>query len=719
MKIDRRTLLIGGGAGVGLVVAWALWPRGLDSELEPREASERFGNFLRIDRSGQVTVAVAQVESGQGSWTALPQILADELGAAWETIAVEPAPLLPAYANPLAGSEGWLEGFGTLKAWSLERDGAMRITAGATSVRAFEQPLREAGAVARTMLIGAAAGRWNVDDGECEAVDGRVFHRGKSFGFGELTEEAAAVSPRFTPAFRQAGKGRLAGKPLERLDGPAKANGSWRFAGDVRLPDLLFASARLAPPDGKLEAFDRDSVLGMDGVRHLAATDSRIAVAADSWWQAERALHAARPRFSAPSGRDDIGTRFDEALKAGDFETLFERGDYRSTVEGSRPLTATYRVSPSQHLALEPRSATARIRNGAAHLWSATQAAGLARKAAGADGQFYPMPPGDPAGRSFDNPAEAIALDLARRTGRPVQVTLPQTAAQAHDPVSPGALIRMTALPGTAGITAALRMDMISAGGMANSLARMAATEPPANLDPFAFGACVPPYAFPHLWIRGSVAALPCRIGYMRGSPEREAAFATESFVDELARAAGLDPLNLRMALLGSNGRLARCFQAAARRSGWDGGGAGSTLGIAGASAFGSTIALVASATIGTAQQIQVDSLTCAVDCGRVVNPGLVRQQVESALIWALGQATSPPPEWRAAMPAPRRLSDARLPRIASLPAIDVAIIPSSAPPGGINGLGTIPLAPAVANAIFAATGRRMRALPFDPMAAP
>jgi isoquinoline 1-oxidoreductase beta subunit len=295
---------------------------------------------------------------------------------------------------------------------------------------------------------------------------------------------------------------------------------------------------------------------------------------------------------------------------------------------------------------------------------------------------------------------------------------LPHTTAQAHDPVAPGVLVRMTALPGAGGITAALRMDLISDDGMAASLARLARTDAPRGLDQRGFGAVTPPYAIPNLLVRGATADLPCRIGYMRASPEREAAFASESFIDELARAAGLDPLNLRMALLGSNGRLARCFQAAARRGGWDGGGAGSNLGIAGTSAFGSHIALVAGASIGTDQRVQVDSLTCAVDCGRVVNAGLVRQQIEGALIWALGQATAAAPEWRAAMPVPRRLSAIGLPTIARLPPIDVVIVSSGEAPGGVNGLGAIPLAPALANAIFAGTGRRMRSLPFDPMAA-
>jgi isoquinoline 1-oxidoreductase beta subunit len=710
LTLDRRTVLIGGGAGIGLIVAWALWPGGLDSELATRAGSARFGNFLRIGSDGAVTVAVPQVESGQGSWTALPQILADELGAAWDKVGVEPAPLLPAYTNPLAEQEGWLDGFGPLRRWSLERDGAMRITAGATSVRAFEQPLREAGAVARAMLIAAAAGRWDVDEAECQAVDGFVSHGGRMLGFGELAEEAAGLSPPSRPHRRN---GNLIGKPLQRLDAPAKANGNWRFAGDVRLPGLLFASARLAPPGGKLEAFDRDAIRQSGGVRHLAATDDWIAVAADGWWQAERALHSANPRFTAPAGRDDVRAPFESALAAGEFETLFERGDYWSAVEGSRPLTATYSVAPSQHLALEPRSATARIRGAAAELWSATQAPGLASAEAG-DGTFYPMPPGDPAGRSFANPAAAIALHLARAVGRPVQVTLPQTIAQMHDPVSPGALIRLTALPGPGGITASQRIDIASADGLGASLALLAGAEPPGSLGPRASM----PYAIPNLLVRGASATLPFRIGFMRGSPWRETAFAAESFKDELARAAGLDPLGLRMALLGENGRLARCFQAAARRAEWDGGGPGSNLGIAGASAFGSHVALVADATISPDQRVLVHNLVCAVDCGRVVNPGLVRQQVEGALVWALGQATAQAPEWRGGMPIPRRIGATGLARISGLPRIEVVIVPSSEAPGGVNGLGAIPLAPAVANAVFAGTGRRMRSLPFDPMSA-
>jgi isoquinoline 1-oxidoreductase beta subunit len=195
-------------------------------------------------------------------------------------------------------------------------------------------------------------------------------------------------------------------------------------------------------------------------------------------------------------------------------------------------------------------------------------------------------------------------------------------------------------------------------------------------------------------------------------------AFFTECFVDELARAAAMEPLAFRMSMLGQNGRLARCLQGAARLATWDGGGAGSTMGIAGCSAYGSHIGLVASASIGSDQRIKVHRLFAAVDCGRVINSGLVTQQIESALIWALGQATAQQPEWIAGMPRARALGSIALPRMADTPQIAVEVIPSSEAPGGVNGLATTVLAPALANAIFAGSGRRMRALPFDPMGA-
>jgi isoquinoline 1-oxidoreductase beta subunit len=260
-------------------------------------------------------------------------------------------------------------------------------------------------------------------------------------------------------------------------------------------------------------------------------------------------------------------------------------------------------------------------------------------------------------------------------------------------------------------------MRVATADGLGSALDRLQGKEAGSEFGTSIPEGSPPPYSIPSVRIDGVHVDLPFAAGYMRGSPQREFAFFTESFIDELAHAAGLEPLAFRMAMLGGNGRLARCLQGAARLANWDGGGPGSVMGIAGGSAFGSHIGLVASATIGDDQRVKVHRLAAAVDCGRVVNLSLAQQQIEAGLIWALGQATVPAPEWVAGMPRARPIGGIGLPRLGDTPDIVVEIIPSSDAPGGLSGLGTLPLAPAVANAIHAGTGKRMRSLPFEPMA--
>ena len=702
--IDRRTLLIGGGAGIGLIVAFALWPRGLDSALATRKGEQAFGHYLKIGLDGRVTVAVPQVETGQGAWTALPQIVADELGAAWESVAVEPAPLAPVYANSIAEQEGW---FGD----------PMRITAGSSSIRAFEEPLREAGATARALLIAAAAERWDVDPGECDTADGFVLHQAKTFTFSELAEEAAAYNAPSNPP-RRSGGARLTGKPLPRLDLPAKSDGSFRFAGDVRLPDMLFASARLAPPGGRLTGYSR--------AKELIARKQWLAAAADSWWAAEQAIKSANPRFSAPASPTREGPRgiFAKSLDDGDASTWFSRGDYDSAVEGSRPLAATYWVAPAQHLGLEPLTATARFRGDQLEVWAPTQAPDFTRsaaaEAAGLDAArvtLYPMPAGEPGGRALEADAIPIAVALARELDRPVQLSLSPAASQNHDRVAPAALARMTALPGAGGITAAWKARVATSDGLGAAIRRLAAADEPDPLGQAALDGAVPPYAIADLSIEAVPVVAPFPTGYLRGHPQRAMAFFTESFIDELAHAAGLEPLAFRMAMLGGNPRLARCIQSAAAAGGWDGGARGSSQGLAALSAYGSHIGLLADATIGADQDVEVHRLVATVDCGRIVNPQLVRQQIESGLIHGLGLASVREPEWAAGMPRSRPLGAIGLPKIARTPQIRVDLVDSRAAPGGVSGLGVAALAPAVANAIYAATGKRLRSLPFDPMA--
>jgi isoquinoline 1-oxidoreductase beta subunit len=720
-RIDRRALLIGGGAGVGLVVAFALWPRTMGSGLRARRGEGLFGHYLKIGSDGRVTVGVPQVETGQGIWTALPQIIADELEAAWENVAVEPAPSAPAYANPLADKEGWLDGLGSWREHRLTVDGTLRITAGSTSVRAFEIPLRQAGATARTLLTQAAADRWGVAAAECDSEGGFILHEGKRLGFGELAVEASRLKPSKV-ALRAPGSGKLLGQPLPRIDLPAKSDGSARFAGDVRLPGLLYASIRFAPHGGRLTGFSRSGAQGIPGVKRIVVRSGWLAVVAQSWWAAERALVAASPKFTGPARADSLAiqTALDKALDHGDSKKMFERGDYARATRGSRPLTANYAIAPTQHFGLETRTATARFSGDRLEVWAPTQAPELARElailAAGSAARhttLYPMFVGDGGGRALEADAVPIAVELARELGHPVQLTYSAKVEQNRAPLRTSMIGRMAALPGAGGTIVAWSARIACSDGMKQALSRLGGWS--AKVRPPSLLGAMPPYAIPHVQIDAVATDLPIACGYMRGGDEALTTFLTESFIDEMARAAGAEPLAYRMGMLGGNLRLAHAISTAAGIGGWDGGGAGSSLGIAACSAFGSHIGLLAEVHVGDDQRVKVARLVAAIDCGRIVNPGLVRQQIEGGLLAALALATVDQPAFVAGMPIARAR---HLPRLADTPTIEVELIPSREAPGGVSGLGATVLAPAVANALAAAGGRRLRNLPFAPMAA-
>ncbi|HEV2044715.1 MAG TPA: molybdopterin cofactor-binding domain-containing protein, partial [Sphingomicrobium sp.] len=436
--ISRRKLLVGGGLGVGLIIAFAAWPRRVGSALTAARGEQIFGDFLKIAPDGRVTVAVPQAETGQGAWTGLAQIAADELGAAWEQVGVEPAPAAAVYVNALLGA---------------------RITAGATSVRAFEQPLREAGAMARDLLVRAAAARWDVDPGQCDSADGFVIYGAQRLGFGELAEAAAGLEPG-KPVLRRAGTGRLVGQSLARLDLPAKSDGSLRFAADVRLPGMLFASVRMAPPVGRLRGFSRRAAEQVPGFKQLVVTDGWLGAIGETWWAAERALVAAGARFTGSGEANDraVEEAMQTALEGGERRSLFERGDYAETVGDMRALTATYRIAPAEHRSLEPVCATARFAGGQLEVWAPVQAyddalataASTAGLAAGAV-TLYPMPVGDGSGRAMANDAIPIAVELAGRSGRPVQLTVPVKIGRNQDRMRSPMLARMTALPSPEG----------------------------------------------------------------------------------------------------------------------------------------------------------------------------------------------------------------------------------------------------------------------------
>lgn len=699
--VSRRTLLIGGGAGIGLVVAFLAWPRREGSPLRPTGREAVFGPFLRVSTDGRVTLAVPQVETGQGIWTGLAQIAADELGAAWEQMAVEPAPHASAYANRLIAHEYRVE---------------TRITAGSSSIRAFEQPLREAAAVARAMLCAAAAERWGVSAAECDSAGGFIVHEGKRVALGEVSEDAARLRPPESPRLRLAGSGKLAGESAPRLDLPAKSDGSWRFAADVRLPKMIFASVRMVPPGGRLLGFSRQAAMRQRGLIDLVVRDQWLAALGETWWAADHALTRAAPKFVGEQ-IGDPRPRLAELIETGDSKRVFERGDYAGATSGSTSLAAAYSVAPTPHHSLEAPAAVARFGTNRLEVWAGTQIPDLARAAAaragGVDEKYvtvYPMPVGDGSGNGFDLDPIAIAVELAKHAGRPISLALSPALAQNQDAVRPPMLARMAALPSPGGTIAAWSARIAGMAGLEQSLARAGG-----DLDPeFKARGAIPPYGVPAIRIDAIDARLPIRTGYMRGGEEALMTFATESFVDEMARAMGAEPLAFRIGLLGGAPRLAQAIMTATAIGGWDGGAPGSNLGLACASLYGSHIGLMAEAAIGTDQRIKVSRLVAAVDAGRIVNPGLVRQQIEGGLLAALAATVVSPPEYVAGMPRAAPMRGQGFERLHEVPKVEVEVIGSDAEPGGISGLGMAVLAPAVANALAAGTGRRLRNLPFD-----
>lgn len=748
--LSRRKLLTGAALGGGLIVAWRVWPRHYDPPLSPGIGEFGFGAWLTVARDGVVTVALPQLEMGQGVSTILPQIVAMEMGADWRQVGVIPAPPSGALPNiPLA--EKWKPLWASLPAIAdagrFARDNRFGATADGTTLAAYEGPAREAGAAARAMLAMAAAERWGVGWEECEVAGGMVSHGRNRSGFGALAESAAGFEPPDPPPLRTeppsdtdadaadlAVDGAVTRFP--RLDLPAKVDGSLLFAGDVRLPGMVHASIRHGPVGlPELTGFDAAAAGGVAGVMTIVKSRRWIAAVAESWWQAEQALAAMRPRFSGPRSLDQsaMQQRIDTALKSGEAERIAKRGE--PDFSGPAPAFARrYDIGTAFHNAIETASATAHYANGRLELWLASQAPEAAREAAAkavgladSDVVLYPMA----AGGSFDARLErqhAIEVaQIAREVGRPVQLTWPRREeALAVPPRTPLAL-QLTARLAEEGLPTALRIRAACPptarefghrlfGNLTPETAIAAAA---GKADPLALEGAMPPYAIPAVAIDHVPVTLDLPTGRLRGNAPACTAFATECFVDELAREAGRDPFLYRMAMLGGERRMAEVLRLATRFGGWDGGAEGSGQGLAMVRMNGASgdpedagfIACVAEARLGTGG-VQVERLSAVVDIGRIVNLDIARQQLEGGLIFGLSLATGSSARFTKGQPEPATLGGMNLPTLASSPDIALQFVKNDAPPFDPGELGVAVAPPAIANALFTATGRRFRRLP-------
>ncbi|MGB5484987.1 molybdopterin cofactor-binding domain-containing protein [Parasphingorhabdus sp.] len=740
--LNRRKFLIGGAAGAGLVVAWAIWPRSYEPNVAATENEQVFGAFLKISENGQVTVVVPQSEMGQGVYTVLPQILADELGADWRTVAVEPAPINPLYNNGLL-AEQWAEALMPAGTGKLAENAAARwitqnvafrdrfmVTADSTSIPAFAESFREAGAAARVLLTKAAAARWDVAWEICTVENGVISNGDKKLRFGELVRDAAEQSLPDPVPLRPAGDGKLIGQDVPRLDLPSKLDGSANFAGDIRLPDMVFAAIRQGPiGETRLKSFNRGGANKITGFIDVVQGGKWIAAVATNWWAANRALDRMSPVFETRgfmADSDKIDTALREALEDGPGIRFVSRGDTRQVFDEENSYRARYHADAALHAPIETRTATAEYKDGGLELWMATQAPIAAVQAAARmlnisqdRVTLYPMLSGGSFDRNLDNDIAGQVAKIAKQMGRPVQLVWSRAEDLMHDHYRAPSHARFDAAMAKAGRVDAMQIKIAAPPSAREQVRRLfddmdyveAMRSTIGEADIKAVAGLDVPYDIPNLTVDHHSAFVGVPTGNWRSNAHSSNIFYLESFIDELAAEAGIEPLSFRMQMMNNAPRLARCLTGVAAMAGWDGGLDGSGQGLACHSMRGGHIAVIASASRGSTG-LAVRRISATVDIGRIIHPDIARQQIEGGIVFGLAMALGSATRFQDGLPTAKRLRDLSLPRLAEIPPVQIEFIKSDEEPVGYEELGVPAVAPAVANALFSATGTRFRQLP-------
>ncbi len=694
MEISRRSLALAAGA---LLLPLPTAAQGAAS----------LTDWIRIDAEGRVTLLLSQAEIGQGISTTLPAILADELGADWREVRVENAPVTATYANPRI---------------------RFMFTGNSESVQTYSGPLRKAGAQARTMLTEAAAARWGVPAASCTTCDGAVHHApsGRSLGFGALAAEAAARPVPPDPALRPESELRLIGRPVQRRDIPAKVNGSARFGLDVRLPGQVYAALRTPEvPGSRPDRIEAAAALARPGVLAVIPLPEAVAVIAEHWWQARQAVEALEVTFTpAPAAnlsQAELIARHEAALNQGPFGRTVERGAVEGAFSGAtRRISADY-TSPFQaHATMEPMNATAQIApDGSCDVHLGTQGQQMTQLAvAGALGispaqvRVHWTYAGGGFGRRLLADFAVEAALCAKAVGRPVQVIWTREQDMACDWFRPMTRQRLEAALDGQGLPRAIQARLVSATQL--EPVAPGATRP--HVDPrVTEGLEGSRYAIPNWWLDFHLMPLPIRTSVLRTTGFGPNIFALESFLDELALAAGADPWRYRQALLAQDARGRAVLDAAAEMSGW-----GSPLppgqgrGIAFCEAFETVIAQVVHLAVSAAKEVRVLGVWTAADPGRVFDPGITTANLEGGVMWALTSAFHSEITFENGLAQQGNFSDYPLPFLRDTPPVmQTRLIESpSEKLGGLGEVGPVAALPAFANALAAATGTRLREMP-------
>lgn len=747
-KLRRRLLISAGLVGGAFVVGGYFFYRERDRLRLPAGIAlgqSWLTGWLRIGADGRVTVAVPRQEMGQGITTALPMLVAEELDCDPASLAFEQAPIDALYANATMIADGvpfrpddhgWLARLARHSQYKVGELLGVQATGGSSSVRDGWEVMRQAGAAARAMLVGAAAARWGVAAGECRTENGVVHFGNRSLRYAELVAEAARQPIPARPALKDPGRYRVIGTALARLDVPAKTDGSAQFGIDVRMPGLRYAAIAQCPVfGGSLQRVDSAKARAMPGVLEvieLEATSTSaaaVAVVADNWWRAKSALGALDIAWSEGANAD-----FDSAAQRALYANLLTDAEARVYETLGNPLIelaaekqvlhARYEVPYLAHATMEPINCTALVKDGRCEIWvgsqSPTLVKWLAAGPAGVDRDKVKVNTpflGGGFGRRAEMDVVVQAAAIARRMpGTPVQLLWSREEDLQHDVYRPMVLAQLRCALDAQGGIRAWHHRMVGqscTGGITARLQPLAASDLMKDKTT-AEGAFDLPYAMPHRLVEHVLVHQPVPVGFWRSVGHSYNAFFVEGFLDEVAHAARRDPYEFRRALLAQSPRHRRVLETAAQKAGW-----GTPLaprtgrGIALAESFHSIVAQVAEVEVGADGKLQVKRVVCAIDCGKAVNPNIVAAQMESGIVFGLSAALHGEITLKHGRVEQSNFPSYDMVRLAECPAIETYIVESGWEHlGGVGEPGTPPIAPAVANAVFAATGERLRRLP-------
>ena len=744
-KLTRRAFLITGAAVTGGLVVGAGYlssidMTGLDGSINA-DGTVSLNAWIRIGEDGTITFAVPRTEMGQGVHTALPMLVAEELEVdlGGDNIRVEhPVEELAVYANYTLGLNVRPEEATGPLYWAGKKVFGIFPyigTGGSTSVVAAWEPLRVAGASARLMLAEAAADAWQVPADECFGEDGHIVHRptGRRLAYGELARAAAAKAPTENPPLKPASEFKLIGRATARLDIPSKVIGEAMFGIDVTLPNMAYAAIRQSPVfGGTVKSMDADVVRSMPGVVEVVNLGDAVGVIADNTWHAKQAVEALPVEFNDNGNAGGSSAQWladmHRALDAEDAHAFRDDGDVDAAIAGSkRVVEATYETPFLAHACMEPMNCTALFENGKAEIWMSSQSPLTGRWGAQRGAELAGAEVTEPVtthvtltgggfGRRADLDLSKQAVALAASVpGRPVKLVWSREEDVQHDMYRPPAVSRFRAALDADGMPTAWAHRIVTQSiehsfgernlpwGGGNGAKDQLSVEGASHLA----------YAVPKARIDLVDYSTPVPVGFWRSVGHSNNAFFVESFLDECAHAAGTDPVAYRRHLLADNPRHRAVLDLLAEKSGWGRPlSAGRGRGLALHESFRSIVGEVVEVTVAEDGALAIDRVVCVVDCGTVINPDTVKAQMEGAILFGLTAALYGEITIEAGRVVQSNFYNYDMLRMAQAPAIETHIVPSTEPPGGVGEPGLPPALPALTNAIYAATGERIRTLP-------